>query len=493
MRTLALDRRSPATSGATALLIVSGGALSLGAGWLITFPWGIRFVLVGCAAALVVAAGLVAPRSVLYGLIVWLAVLGLARRLVSASSQGSLLDPLLLVGPVALVVLVAVAARRGAFVGLSTLSKLVLALSALAVLGCLNPLQGSLQTGLAGLLFMVVPTLAFWVGRGLVDDRSLSRLLKLVAGLAVAASAYGLVQSFSHFPSWDEAWIRNSGYAALNVNGSLRPFGTFSSAQEYALFVAVGLGGLFLFRSKLARLPALFAAVPLLGVAVFYASSRSVVFTVVLATGVALAARARLSAMIAGLVAALCLVAVTLLASQYAPAGGETSSTTAALASHQLQGLADPFNSASSTLLGHLELGGQGLRSALVYPLGIGTGSVSIAAGKFGGQTAGTELDVSNAAVALGIPGLLIYLGILVFGLSAAYRVAAKRRDALAVVALFVIVVTALQWLNGGLYAVAPLPWLLLGWIDRAGPLGRVRGVRPRGAQVRRPMAAKYG
>jgi hypothetical protein len=458
MRALVLERRLPSVSGPTACLVAAAGAVSLGAGWLITFPWGVRFVLVGCAAALILAAGLVAPRSVLYGLVVWLAVLGLVRRVVSTSSQGSRLDPLLLVGPLALVFLVIVAARSGAFASMSALSKLVLALSALALLGCLNPLQGGIQTGLAGLLFMLVPMLAFWVGRGLVDDGSLSRLLKLVAAVAVGVAAYGLIQTFSHFPSWDEAWIRNSGYASLNVNGSLRPFGTLSSAQEYALFVAVGLGALFLFRSKLSRFPVLIAAGSVLAVAVFYASSRSVVVTLVLATGVALAARARLSALTGGIVAALLLAGVVLVASHYASGGSETSSTTAALASHQLDGLANPFNSNSSTLVGHLDLGGQGLRSALVYPLGIGTGSVSIAAGKFGRQAAGTELDPSNAAVALGVPGLIAYVGILVLGLSA-----------LAIVALFVIVVTLFQWLNGGLYAIAPLPWLLLGWVDRAG------------------------
>jgi hypothetical protein len=34
--------------------------------------------------------------------------------------------------------------------------------------------------------------------------------------------------------------------------------------------------------------------------------------------------------------------------------------------------------------------------------------------------------------------------------------------------AIAIIVVMSLQWFNGGLYAVAFLPWLLLGWIDRS-------------------------
>jgi hypothetical protein len=31
-----------------------------------------------------------------------------------------------------------------------------------------------------------------------------------------------------------------------------------------------------------------------------------------------------------------------------------------------------------------------------------------------------------------------------------------------------VLVITLLQWLNGGQYAVAFLVWLVLGWVDRA-------------------------
>jgi hypothetical protein len=41
------------------------------------------------------------------------------------------------------------------------------------------------------------------------------------------------------------------------------------------------------------------------------------------------------------------------------------------------------------------------------------------------------------------------------------------RRDFVSRVALGIIAVTFLQWTNGGLYAVAFLPWLMMGWLDR--------------------------
>jgi hypothetical protein len=202
-----------------------------------------------------------------------------------------------------------------------------------------------------------------------------------------------------------------------------------------------------------------------------YESSRGVIVTLVLALGLTVAARRRIPLVVGGVVGLVFLAGLLLVASRYAPSATGASAASA-LAAHQLQGLADPLNPTSSTLGLHLSIAGQGLRSALVYPFGVGTGSVSLAATKFGGLAKGTELDPSNVAVALGIPGPVAYLVVLVLGLSGAYRLASRGRDALAVVALAVLVVTLFQWLNGGLYAVAFLPWLILGWVDRAGSGG---------------------
>ena len=56
---------------------------------------------------------------------------------------------------------------------------------------------------------------------------------------------------------------------------------------------------------------------------------------------------------------------------------------------------------------------------------------------------------------------------IVVQGLLCTYRLAARRRDTLALAALGLLVVMLFQWLNGDLYSVAWLVWLSLGWVDR--------------------------
>ena len=435
-------------------------------GLLASQPGGMRLSIAVAVIVLFVGLGLVSPKRMLFALVVWLVALGLVRRLVSGWSPAGEVDPLLIVGPAALTVLALVAAERQAFRDRRLLANAVLALQLLILLGAVNPLQGSLFAGLAGLLFVFVPTLAFWVGRGMCDDRTLAGVLKLVALLAVLVAIYGLVQTLSGFPSWDAAWIRASGYGALSVGGVIRSFGSFPSASEYAWFLAVGVAAWLAYGLKPGRLPLTAAAVALVGASLFLASSRSVIFTLAAALTVMLVARSRLP-LLAGLAAGAAAIVLLSVVASWAAPSTYTSGALGDLSSHQLEGLANPLDPNTSTLGIHAAMAAGGLRSAIANPIGLGTGSITIAADKFGGLPRGTETDPSNVAVALGLPGLVAYSIVFVAGLVAAYRLAARRRDALGLAAVALLVITLFQWLNGGHYLVAVLSWLVLGWVDR--------------------------
>jgi hypothetical protein len=449
-----------------ALAVATAGSL-LVAGRMVADPSRGRFVMAAAAIALVAGIGVRAPKALLYGLVLWLGALGLVRRLASQFGPAPQSDPLLLVEATAIVILVAVAAVRGAFRDLTRLAKAVLVLSLLVVLGALNPLGGSLSANFGSLFLILVPMLAFWVGRGLCDDRTLVGVLTLVAVIAVAAGIYGLEQTFSGFPSWDAAWIRDTGYSALNVGSAIRAFGPFSSASEYAAFLAIGLAVWLVLGFRLARIPFTLAAVALLGTALFFESSRGVIFTTVFALALMAAAWRKLPLAVSVVLGVAALLAIPAVARSVGPTSSSTS-IASALATHQIEGLASPFNSESSTLRTHLSMLEEGLRTAFREPIGLGIGAVTIAGSKYGGQTQGTEADPSNAAVALGIPGLIAYLAVVGGAFVKAYSLASRRRDALSLAALGVLVITLAQWLNGGQYAVAFLVWLVLGWTDRA-------------------------
>jgi len=137
------------------------------------------------------------------------------------------------------------------------------------------------------------------------------------------------------------------------------------------------------------------------------------------------------------------------------------------LLAHQVEGLSNPLDPDTSTASGHFTRIVRGIGSVKDQPLGHGVGSVTLAARRFGGVNRNTESDPGNVSRALGLPGLVLWIALVVLGLRLAYRTALHRRDGLSLVALGMLTLLVLHWLNGAEYAVAMLPWLVLGWLDR--------------------------
>jgi hypothetical protein len=273
--------------------------------------------------------------------------------------------------------------------------------------------------------------------------------------------------------------VQTSGYTALNVGGLTRAFGSFSSSQEYAIFLSIGLvcWVALLSRRGTFGIPVSLAAIALLGWALVLESGRSSVLLTVVALFVMLAARSNLRLGGAALVGIVGIALLIFVAGQFGATPTYSGQGTSPLTSHLLTGLANPTAKGSS-LVGHTHELVHGIGSAFSHPLGSGTGSVTIAAGHFGAAQSlgtgsqtlaaghGSEADLSNAGVALGLLGLFLFVLILAFGLSGTYRLASDRRDAVGLAALGLVVVTLLQWLNGDLYSVSWLVWLTLGWVD---------------------------
>jgi hypothetical protein len=443
--------------------VASVAAAALLAGVLVASPGTTRLALAAAAAVITAVVAIRKPHLALYLLGFWLVSLGTVRRLSTGLvGPATTADPFLAVAPFAFVLLAVVAVHGGALRERSVLTNAVLGLTFVLAVSALNPAQGGLAVGLTGAASIVVPMLAFLVGRSLVPDHSFRRVLVVIVSLSLPAAAYGLYQVFVRFPAWDQRWIEQGGYAALNVGGIIRPFGSFASGQEFGVYAALGLVLLVAFAHGGRWLWAL-PPLALAAAAVWYESSRTIVVLVLAALAVMGAARMGWSLRRAVVVAAMVLVAIPWGVGRLAPARFDDPDRQ--LRDHQVDGLVDPFGERSS-LTGHLELVVGGVRSAFSNPVGRGVGAVTGAAAQFGGSGANTEVDVSNAAVAGGILGLIGYLTVALVGFSKVYRLATLRRDSLAYAALGILVVTGFQWLNGGLYAVAYLPWLAMGWAD---------------------------
>lgn len=409
------------------------------------------------------------PKAALPVLVGWLILLGATRRIVSGSTGTIGSDPLLLVGPAGLGLLT-VASWRAMPTGGTRLGRVVALLGALVIIAVVNPIQGGVLVGLAGLLFFLVPLLGFWIGRA-VEEVQFRLVLDVIAWMSLAGALYGLVQTFVGFPIWDERWVAsNPGYLALDVNGVTRGFGTMSSFAEYGLLLAFGIVVWVLAPPARARGPIRWVAVATAGVALLYCGSRGPIVTLLFALGVAVAVRRGWGQGRALAAAAVFLVLAPWLLARVAPEQRE-SGERGELIARQLDGLGSPLDRQRSTLPGHVDSTYEAIKEATRRPLGAGPGAASQAASKFGDGDSGAENDVSKAGVALGIPGLALYGYVALWFMTTGFRTAQRTKSTVDVVAIALIAAGSLQWLNGGLYAVAPLIWLAFGWLDGTGAL----------------------
>jgi hypothetical protein len=447
--------------GLLAVLVVAGATVAVPA---LTRP-----VLTVALATTFGVLAIVRPHRSLLALFAWLLVLGSVRRIVTGVSPAGETDLLLLVGPVALVSLVVASKPLRAHLVPTRLSQAVLVLSVVVFASALNPAQGSLLAGVAGLLFTFLPMLAFWIGRSL-PDRVLLRLLQLVVVGGIGAAIYGLFQQFVGFPWWDVRWVAEAeadGYISLNVgNGITRAFASFASSQEYAAVLMLGIVLAGVFHAR--RLPVFLLLAGPMAVALVVTGSRTPIVLVLMTGGLLVATRLRLPLPLVVAAGAACFVLVFVGASHLAQTTA-TSGTAAPFVDRQLEGLANPLDAEKSTATAHYGYFVEGVRAAFTDPIGHGLGVISVAGSKFGGDAKLTEYDPSNMAVAAGLPGLLAYLAVALLGLRNAYRLARARPGPLALAAFGVLLVMFTQWMNGGLYAISMLPWLALGWADRQG------------------------
>lgn len=426
----------------------------------------------------------------------FLASLGALRRLVSMVQADPADDPLLLVAPVVAVVLALLALRDGATRDRTPLTYGVAVFAAVTVVAVLNPILPLLDQ-VKGTLFWTVPLLWFPVGR-LLDADGVRRVLHLVAALGVGACATGVFQATVRFPAWDQRWIDERGYLALNIDGpdNLRPFGWSASAGEFALTAAIVavLCGLLLADGIARRRPAMIAAsttgVAIAAAALALSAVRTAVLLGLVAAVVVAVAhrRASLGRVLGGLTLAVLVLVGGVRALDVESWQGR--GFTANLR-RSLVGLASPFDPEKSTLRAHIDLTEGAFRTLDDRPLGGGPGFGTTGSPDGGptereraeAESAGppapeaddeastqrrsAENDLGNALLAFGVPGGALVLIVTVLGLRSAWRGVCVRPDLITLGILGILVASLRFWWTGGHYAPAMLVWLVLGWSDR--------------------------
>jgi hypothetical protein len=452
------------------ILLLAGGVIGLAGVAIAKDPTRIRLAIAALIICTLAVVSVRSPRTAVLIVLCFLPLLGLTRRLLIPIAGWTSWDPLLLVSPIVCVVLMhrlfIVEKRRLAE---DVFSKLLLGLLLVALFESLNPAGGSVLAGLTGLLFLPAPLAWFFVGRELLDRQLANMVLTIVVVAGVVVAIYGVWQTTLGFPSWDTDWITinlGNGYVSLSVLGrGIRAFGTFSNSAEYATFLGVAFVIAFvalLHRQRLAML-----ALPFLGYALFLSSVRATVVLVLLASAVAAGMHTRSLGLT--LVSTLCVVAVTvgtiyLFGPQLTDLAARTGNP---FIEHQVAGLMNPLDPTVSTAANHEEKMLSGVTESLNRPLGLGLAATNPHGFRLAATTsAGTEIDVSDAFVSLGPLGGILFLSLILVTFLRAGRLALSNLDVAAGAVVGVFIVTLGQWLNGNNYAVAPLVWVLVGWVN---------------------------
>ena len=207
----------------------------------------------------------------------------------------------------------------------------------------------------------------------------------MMVGIALVVSAYGLWQTQVDLPDWDETWVHlttSPSYRSLNVGRALRPFSTFSSNQEYALWIAGALS--VAVAGALHGRAALILAVPVLAIAVLFASVRSALVLAVLAITVALGLRTRRLPLAAAIVVVGIGAAFAGLQFYGSVASHAAAASGNPLIARQVGGLVNPLDPRHSTLLLHVDLVVAGLAPAS-RAAGRRPGSTNLAVARLGG------------------------------------------------------------------------------------------------------------
>jgi hypothetical protein len=427
-------------------------------------PGAIRWVFAAGVVAAFLVFSLRWPRIAVLVLMLFLPILALVRRILIPVAGFASFDPLLLIAPAAAaLVLIRLFLLEGRRIPRDALSRLVVVVLAISILQVFNPAGEGLIVGLPGLLFVAAPMLWFLVGRELANRALVSALVVALVFWSIPLSLYGVWQLQMGLPSWDAEWVDLNGYEALFVNDSIRAFGTFSSGQEYAVFASAA--AVFAVAIATSRRYWALLLVPVPMVAILLSAVRTSLVLFVLATVVVLGVRTRrLGVAIAVIVVGL---GAAVVGTQMLGADVRQSASANPFLEHQVSGLSDPLNAQESSLTVHAELVATGITGSLAQPLGYGTGSTTLAATRFAEAGArSTEVDAANAFVEWGLVGGALFLAIVLLALTAPVRLYFRTGDWLALAVLGLLLVALGAWV-GGLYAVAPLVWLLLGWTAR--------------------------
>lgn len=428
---------------------------------------------------------LVSLESTLVAMMLFEPFRGLLRRAQYLIVDYTTQDPIHLLTPIVTIVALAALIRKERLniFRATPLAGVVSMLALLCFLEIFNPLQGGLAVGLSGALFMLVPLAWFFFGQA-ASERFIRLALSLIVFLGILASLYGLYQMLIGYPAFEQYWIDNTDlYSSIAVGHVRRALATFSSAEEWGRYLeisAIVAFGFVAAAKTLATRVGWLVCGAASTAAVLLSGQRTAIFGLMLGIValVLLGARSLRSAMarLAIMVLAVVLVAVLV----KAPTEDEVwnkdeTEKVGALLSHTQRGTLKPADEDSLQI--RFEIWSQLVTQVIPNrPLGAGLGAGSLSEARFapGEETPPIDNSILVMAIACGIPGALLFVWILGRSTWLSLSMARRARDGtgnadikrIAASLMLSLVLNSFFGLTFTIYSVAPIAWLLIGWIS---------------------------
>jgi hypothetical protein len=354
-------------------------------------------------------------------------------------------------------------------------------LAAIYFIQIFNPLQGSFFVGLTGALFFLVPVIWFYFGQSVKTD-FVPKVLRLTVFLGLVASSYGIYQMLFGYPVFEQYWIDNTDlYSSIAVNKIKRALATFNSAEEWGRYVQIGCivaFGYGLIKSEGYKRLLWFSSGAALILMLALTGQRSAVFGLFLGLAILFLTGAatfrslilRIGLLFGPLILVLALSSV-IAVDEGSNSDGESVDT---MLTHTTKGTVNP--TAEGSLYARFDTWNRILTKDLPSnPFGNGIGADGLAASREANNTDDpTDNHFLTVALSAGVPAALLLIWILIRSLILSLRLLRNSeygsknhglwRIAIALIASFVL--NNIFGTTFTIYSVAPLGWLIIGWIS---------------------------
>jgi hypothetical protein len=459
------------------------GLLLSGLGWLLALPL------------------LVSLEAGLIAMMLFEPLRGFLRRAQYLFLNYSDTDPIHIITPIVTLLAFAMLVHRRKLdiLRATPLAGLVSILALIYFLQIFNPLQGGLSVGLSGAMFQLVPVAWFYFGQT-IKTSFVKTAFKVIVVLGIVTSLYGVYQLAFGFPSYEQYWIDNTEfYNSIQVGNVKRALATYSSAEEWGRYIEIGAIIAFGFVAggvSLLRRTSWFLAGATLTVMLLLTGQRTAMFGLILGCVILLLLGAKTWRDVAGRVLLVLAPALLIAVLIKAPTDDDAlthdeNDRAEAIISHTARGTLRPTEEGS--FQERIKNWTWFATELVPYrPLGMGLGATGLGAWRWN-----TEIDMPpidsyfiSTVITCGLPTALLFMWILFKSSRMSWRSfrlaepgsPEARVWRIAAALMPVLILNSLFGNTFTLYSVAPVGWLLIGWIS-AEHLRKIPALAPAKAQ----------